>query len=232
MGFTYNKNIPKDRIIVSSGPRDRQLKHARDVANSIQGNSGLVSELRSQIEKLNKQLEANSASMTGYTASQVDDEIIKAIKAETANMKSKQDAELSILKSKIESINLEMTTSKEVYEKEVSSLKDIINSKDDMIKQLLENKQPTSDNKLIELLGESTKKIEAMAAQISMNTTGEMPDSGRPKMETVFVDPIENESKVEKHFDIEDISVKEKIQMDDKVNKLKNLIGKLPNKNG
>jgi hypothetical protein len=54
--------------------------------------------------------------------------------------------------------------------------------------------------------------------------------SDRPKMETVFVDPIEKEMIAEKHFEIEEVSVNEKIQLDDKVNKLKGLLGKLPDK--
>jgi hypothetical protein len=51
-------------------------------------------------------------------------------------------------------------------------------------------------------------------------------------METVFVDPIENESKVETHFgvEIEDVSITKKEEMNDKVGKLKNLLGKLPSK--
>ncbi len=232
MGIRYNKEfVPKDRRIVTSGPRDRQLKHAMEMAGSPQNNSGLVHELRSQIEKLNKQLEDKPKFTEGYTAEQVDEEIIKAIKVETANMKVKQEVEVNALQNQIENIHKEIEVSKEMYKKEVSSLKAIIKSKEEMIQQLKEGQSVGSNNQLTELLAEATRKIEDMTAQISMHHTGEMPDSDRPKMETVFVDPIEKESKVEKHFDIEDISTKEKAQMEDKVNKLKNLMGnKLPGK--
>ena len=231
MGFTYKKEFtPKDRRIVTSGPRDRQLKQAMITSGVVTDNSGLVNELRSQIAKLNKQLEDKPKSTEGYTAEQVDEEIVKAIKVETAELKTKYEVEKVALQNQIENIHKDIELAKETHKKEISSLKDVIKSKDVIIQQLLDSKPQTSDNKLIELLGDTTKKIEDMAIQMSMHQTGEMPDSDRPKMETVFVDPIEKESKIEKHFEVEDVSVKEKAQMDDKVNKLKNLMGKLPNR--
>jgi Mg2+ and Co2+ transporter CorA len=59
----------------------------------------------------------------------------------------------------------------------------------------------------------------------------EEPD--RPQMEQQFVDPLENDAGkgLKSHIDITDVSVAEKENMSEKVNKLKGLLGKLPNKN-
>ena len=60
----------------------------------------------------------------------------------------------------------------------------------------------------------------------------EITDPDRPQMEVKFVDPIDKESKVEKHFEVEveDITINKKEEMGSKVDKLKNLLGKLPSK--
>ena len=58
-------------------------------------------------------------------------------------------------------------------------------------------------------------------------------DPDRPKMENIFVDPLDKDSgdNLESFIKVEDISKKEKEDISNKVNKLKNLIGgKLPSK--
>ena len=77
---------------------------------------------------------------------------------------------------------------------------------------------------------EATKKIEIMASQMNTGTSNISDSSGRPKMETAFVDPIEKESVMEKFIEVEDISINEKEVIDNKVDKLRSLLGKLPNK--
>lgn len=206
MGLTYNKEFQsKDRRIMTSGPRDRQLKQALQSSMVTSDQSLLVEELRSQINKLQEQLD-KKINVVGYTAEQVNDEIMKAVKAETQKLQDRNDA----------------------LAREISSYVDIIKNKDILI-QSLTNNQSISDSRLTELLAETNRKIENMVLQINSNQENIIVDSDRPKMETIFVDPIEGQRNVEKHFEVEDISVSEKVQMDDKVNKLRGLLGKLPN---
>jgi rRNA-processing protein FCF1 len=218
MGITYNKQlVTKDRRVMPSGPRDRQMKQKMQQA-AVVDSSALIEELRHQITTLQNKLD--SAPQGGYTAEQVNDEIEKAIKAETADLKAK----VKIAESEVKGLNQELNNTVKAYE---SRLKE----KDDLIKELKERK-PETDNNVTTLLAEATKKIEDMSRQIQFHQTGEVIDADRPQMETVFVDPIEKESKVETHFgvEIEDVSITKKEEMNDKVGKLKNLLGKLPSK--
>lgn len=217
MGIKYNKEIvTKDRRVMPSGPRDRQRKQQlQSVVTSDQ--SELIAELRSHINEL--QFRLDKAPTGGFTAEQVDAEIYKAIKEETSSLKAKYNAE----KSKVVEL-----------EKEIASLKSILKGKEEVIEQLKTTTATTSvsDDKLTALLSEAARKIENMATQMTHYQTGEMPESDRPKMEAVFVDPIERESAVESHFEVEDISISEKEEMNSKVSKLKNLLGSLPLKRG
>ncbi len=223
MGLTYNKQLTtKDRRVLTSGPADRQRKQ-QAINNAGGVDLSLVEELKKQIIHLQEQLEKKSPTEGLYTSDQVNEEIIKAIKVETVNLKSKNE----MLENKILDL-------KKNHEKEISSLKEIIKNKEEVIQQLKDNKSSAgiSESKLVELLGEATKRIEEM----SMNHQGLSKsdiDPNRPKMETIFVDPIEKTApEIEKHFEVEDVATDKKEQMFDKVNKLKNLMGKLPVKRG
>jgi hypothetical protein len=198
MGIIYNKeHLTKDRRVMPSGPRDRQIKQISQISNSDQ--SLLIEELRSQINKLQEQLENKPISAVSYTAEQIDNMIIETVKSETENLKAQH-----------------------LHEK--NNLHHIIESKEEIIKQLKENYNNNSgltEERIVALLSEATKNL-------SLNSESSI-KSDRPTMETVFVDPIEKEMNVEKHFEVE-VSINEKIQLDDKVNKLKGLLGKLPTK--
>lgn len=214
MAITYNKQvITKDRRVMTSGPRDRQIK--QQLANQPGGdNSGLVEELRNQIAELKLQLK--DTPQGGYTADQVNEEIEKAIKAETAELRAK----LEIKEHSARSLNTE-----------ISRLEAELVEKKETIKELRSQK-PVTDNNVTALLAEATKKIEALSMQVLSSTGQEaIVDPDRPQMETVFVDPIERDSNVEKHFDVEkEDKTNKKDEMAGKVDKLKNLLGKLPSK--
>lgn len=226
MGITYNKEYKsKNRSIVTTGPRDHQRKQAMSPVMSDQ--SDLIIELREQIKELKSKINEQGSL---FTSEQVNDEIIKSVKAETMSMQTKhevdgikRDLETDNLKSKIVRITAE-------HDKEISSLKDIVKTKEEMIEQINVNQDVVSDNKLTILLTEATKKIDDMTMQLYTYKNGDVPESDRPKMETVFVDPIEKETKVEQHFDAKSESATKKVNMNDKVNKLKSLVGKLPSK--
>lgn len=197
MGITYNKEFkPKDRKVMPSGPRDRQIKQVSQISNSDQ--SLLINELRSQIFKLQEQLENRPNTTSGYTAEQVDEEIIKAVKSETEKLRTQHE-----------------------YEK--NNLQLIINSKEEIIQHLKSNQSNNlgiTEDKIASIILEATKNISS--------NSGSPIKSDRPRMETVFIDPIEKNSNIEKHFIVEEISVDNKIQLNDKENKLKGLLGKLP----
>ena len=220
MGIIYNKQlITKDRRIMPSGPRDRQRKQQMENMQPAvtSDSSELIAELRNQISSLQTRLDSTSAG--GFTADQVNEEIEKALKVETSDLKAKYEIEVN----KVKGLAKELNSIRESHEKELAA-------KDEIIDQL--KSFPVADNNVTALLAEATKKIEDMARQIQFSTTGEVVDPDRPQMETVFVDPIENESKIESHFEVEDISVDEKEQIESKVNKLKNLMGALPLRRG
>jgi hypothetical protein len=236
MGITYNKNVvTKDRRIMPSGPADRQRKQRMQQSGQ---DTSLIEELRNQIAILQKQLsERGSASVDTsefFTADQVNDEIVKAIKVETAVVKSKYEVEINKLKSEVSRLESENNSLKISAEKEVASLKEIIKDKDLVIEQLKSTSTNVgmSEEKLTSMFEEATKKLESMAlaSMASGEYSGPLGEN-RPKMEPVFVDPIEKESEVEKHLEIiEDVSITEKEEMNNKVSKLKNLLGKLPTK--
>lgn len=197
MGITYNKEFkPKDRRVMPSGPRDRQIKQVSQISNSDQ--SLLINELRSQIFKLQEQLENRSNTTSGYTAEQVDEEIIKAVKSETEKLRTQHE-----------------------YEK--NNLQHIIDSKDEIIQHLKSSQNNNSgikEDKIASIILEATKNLSSNSEVLVK--------SDRPRMETVFIDPIEENSNIERHFVVEEISVDNKIQLNDKENKLKGLLGKLP----
>lgn len=198
MGIRYNKEfVSKDRRILSRGPRDQQRKQNEITTD----NSALVNELRSQIKKLQSQLQNT------YTTEQVNEEVLKAIKDETINLKEK-------------------------YNKRINNLTLELRTKDNEIKLLKKQLSELSDNKVTTLLTEANKKIEDMSKRITVGGghITEVPESDRPKMETIFVDPTEDKAGMEKHIKVKDVSVTKKEQMEDKVGKLKKLMGKLPKK--
>lgn len=194
MGIVYNKEFQsKDNRITHSSPRDRQIKQIAQISNTDQ--SLLIEELRNQISNLQKQLEEKSNTYCGYTAEQVDEEIIKAVKSETLNLKTQHEIEKNKLQTRIELL-------------------------EETIKN--NNNSNLTEDRIIQILSEATKNL-SFHPELSIK-------SDRPQMETVFVDPAEINNKIEHHINITETSLLEKEDMSSKVNKLKGLLGKLPNK--
>jgi hypothetical protein len=229
MGITYNKQYTaKDRRIVTHGPADRQRAQAAGGADPA-----LVNELMSQVKLLQEQLASKPAPEGMYTPEQVDEEIIKAIKSETADLRAKNEVAMNNLGNEITGLKEKAEALVGAHKKELASQKDIIKNKEEMIQQLRDNKDAggISEDKLTALLAEATKKIEDMA-MTSQGLSQADVDPNRPKMEAVFVDPIEVEEKRESHIKVEDVTVDKREQMAAKVDKLKGLMGKLPTKKG
>jgi uncharacterized coiled-coil protein SlyX len=268
MGLRYNKEyIPKDRRIQTHGPRDLQRKQAAGPEVDMR----LVAELQATIASLREELNRKPAAAPEgmFTAEQVNDEIIKAVKIETADLKEKYEEKLKAIE--IDKINLtnsnrelkekleviEQKTSESITEVEakykdaadniktkydllleerdskISNLKEKIENQDNLIKKL-ESSNTTgglSQEQMQKMLAEVTDKMQSLALAAGHNIEDVDPD--RPKMETVFIDPIEKAEDVESHITVEeDVSITKKEEMAAQVSKLKNLIGSLPTKKG
>lgn len=243
MAITYNKHLTKkDRSIMGHGPRDLQRKH--EVGTNSIIDAALVDDLKSQIRILHEQLNNRPSSEGGWTSDQVNEEIAKSIKSELKIVRSDYEAKIEILKEKNKNAEQSLLSFKESREKdseimnrlreensslksEVSSLKDKLSNKEEIIQHLKDsqtNNVGLSEDKIAKLIAEATKNM--------ATTINAVAPTDRPQMETIFVDPIEDNNKkaVESHINVEDISVAEKEKMNDSVSKLKNLLGKLPTK--
>ena len=100
-----------------------------------------------------------------------------------------------------------------------------------MIKDLDKAKKEVKElsNKVISLEAKLEAKDEVISA-LKSRTVGEgevfVEDKDRPEMKTAFIDPTEaGQNRMESHIKVEEESITAKADIDDKVNKLKNLIG-------
>jgi len=105
MGITYNKKlVKKDRVISGRGPRDLQNK--QNVPIPVRSSTASVDELRRQITALTEQLQGNPVDSVGlFTPEQVDDEILKALKAETAQIRLDYEKQLKVVELKAADIS-------------------------------------------------------------------------------------------------------------------------------
>lgn len=242
MGIVYNKQFTaKDRRVMTSGPADRQRKQRQSSA----ADAALIEELRNQIDRLQTQLLQKPAATTLppdselFTAEQVNDEIVKAIKEETVNLKTEYESRITMLNTELEHTKTkavlyakDIEHLKSEHEKEIAGLQEVLKGKDEMIKQFKESKAAGfSEESVKALLEEATKKLEETTLAARGLSQADV-DPDRPKMETSFIDPVEKESKVESHIKVEDVSLDKKEEMSSKVNKLRNIMGKLPSKRG
>lgn len=157
--------------------------------------------------------------------SDTESEADSRVESITNSVKAKYDALLEERDNKI--ANME-----ERHRIEVDALKDKITDREDTISSLKSQGTVSgvSEERLVELLGEATKKIEEMAKMIPAAAHDVASDSDRPAMDEVFVDPSESDDSYEYKIEVEDVSHKKKDDMANKVNKLKSLMGSLPNK--
>jgi len=112
---------------------------------------------------------------------------------------------------------------------EMNSLKATIKSQDAVIESLKINASGSgvSAEEVERILAAATDKMERAAANMGVDMT----DPDRPQMEEVFVDPLEKDAKELEHkIIVEDIPYDVKEVMEDKVSKLKSLMGSLPSR--
>jgi hypothetical protein len=207
----YNKNItgkgiPKNRpnpYRSGGGPRDQQrrLQAINQPDTSVGSAEAIINELRAQIAQLTQELIKKPKSGE-FTAEEVDSEIRKAVIGAVKETQDNVKHEINKLTNR----NIEL-------EKELAVLKAALQSKE------------TGETAAL------TKKIEELTMAVAASKGGEIElDPDRPKMEEVFIDPLSKGAgnNLESHVDIKDSSPIEKVKVDEQVDKLKGLLGKLP----
>jgi hypothetical protein len=218
---------------MGSSPRDIQKKQAQQ-SNVYED---IIRELRDEVNVLKKELQGDLVKKTGmFTAEQVDADINRVVNETIKELTAKYKDELERKETAFLELSLKtkLKYNKIILEKE-AECKKLVAAKEKLLIDLRdqnkflteglckikETTDPDILNKLTVLLLEVTKKA-------SSNITIE---SDRPQMETVFIDPLETNAGdgLKAHIDVEEVSVLEKEDVSEKVIKLRNLMGKLPN---
>ncbi len=200
----YNKEQKDHRKLKASGPRNMQ---ARDVGV---GTSEDIKELRAEITKL---ASTNTLSTGGYTQQQVDDMLNGAIEEVSVDLEKKYLKDIRELTRFLEDSKNEVSDLKAKLDKK----EEVISTKDSVILELT--------TKITELSSRSVTVLQALA-----ETVEEEPN--RPSMGSVFIDPSKKgaEDKMESYVKIKEVKNNDGAKVGANINKLKNLMGKLPKK--
>lgn len=205
MSIKYNKEfIKKDgRRLISRSPRDLQRRQTQAEEATVNLLTLEINELR---EKL-RIVENNNKNL--FTAEQVDNDINKIVGKTIEELTTKYEDKLKQQQNNFDGII-------DVKNILVSELKD---QNKFLTKELCEMKS-TDDPEIL-------NKLTALFAEVTEKTSSSK--SVRPQMGTVFIDPLEDGAGdgLEAHIDIKDSPVTQKGNVQDKVNKLKNLLGDL-----
>lgn len=211
MTIKYNKEfIKKDgRRLSRGGPRDLQNRQKQQ--NNTDGS--IVATLTEEISKLRKELQ--DANNTSFTAEQVDEDINKVVDKTIEELTTKHKKELKQQQDNFdETIKAKNTL--------ITELKEQTRLLTEKLCGMKGSDDPEVLNKLTALFTEVTEKITLNSAK---NETAVV--SKRPQMGSVFVDPLEAgaEDGLEPYINIEDISITQKENIKNKVDKLRNLLG-------
>lgn len=234
MSLKYNKEYIKKngRRLQGSSPRDLQKKQVQQ-PNIYED---IIKDLRNEIISLKKDLQNSPVKKTGtFTAEQVDTEVNKIVSETIKELTVKHKNEWE----KRETAHLELSLktklkyNKVILEKE-TECKKLIGAKEKLLIDLRDQNKSLVE-KLCEIKESSdpevTNKLTALLLEITGKTSSNaVIESDRPQIETVFIDPLEINAGngLEAHIDVKGISVLEKENIQDKVGKLRNLLGKLP----
>lgn len=239
MGIPYKKNYVKSdgRKLLRGGPRDMQAR-----LNSPAGlaDAEIIELLKGQIDDLryelrNKQSQGSTPPEGYFTPEQVDAEIRKAVEQAVSEAaisfrggkQQSNDGLVKEYKSQIVELqkgNDNLARLHSAITKENTELKD-------KIKKLETNNLEASELKsqialLEQKLVDKNEMIDLLKSRPAiLNTTGEPTDPDRPKMEQVFVDPLEKDSGEGLKSSIKIDELKSDGGVDDKVKKLKDLLG-------
>jgi len=231
---------PDGRKLVSGGPRD--LQRRQQVAYTTSPDVEVIESLKQQIEEL-KELSKAKQSGNLYTAEEVDEEIRKAVEAavkettialKKSNKIVNQEIEPVLQKYKVQIVELQknnddltrihssITTQNAELKTKISKLEEELKDVSELKKQIAVLEQTLSGKEEV---------IEALKSRAVVGDSTEVEDPNRPKMEQIFVDPLEKNSGagLKSNIVIEELQTTDKKEeMDDKVTKLRSLLGKLP----
>jgi hypothetical protein len=233
MPFKYNKEYIKKngRKLMGSSPHDLQKKQAQQ-SNVYEG---LIEDLRDEINTLKKELQSNSTKKAGmFTAEQVDADINKVVNETIKELTTKHKSEWEKKETAFLELSLKtkLKYNKIILEKE-AECKKLVGAKEKLLvdlrdqnKFLTEGLCKIKESGDPEILDKLTTLLLEITEKTSSNITIE-PD--RPQIETVFIDPLEVGAGkgLETHIDVEEISIKQKENIQEKVSKLKDLLGAL-----
>jgi DNA repair exonuclease SbcCD ATPase subunit len=241
-------DYPKEHIksdgrkLVSGGPRDLQRK--QQMIYTTLPDVGLIEGLKKQIEEL-KEISKSKQSGNLYTAEEVDEELRKAVEAavkETTLALKKntqmvnQEIEPVLQKYKVQIVELQKNNDDLIRNHssiidQNSEMKIKIDKLEEELKEVIELKKQIAV--LEQTLIGKAELIDTLKSRPVVVGSTEVEDPDRPKMEQIFVDPLEKDAGdgLKPNINIEttklDLSP-QKEEMDDKVNKLRGLLGKLP----
>lgn len=197
---------PDGRRLISGGPRDSQKR-----LEKIDQPTAAIQELKKEIKRLSDELRDRPV-IGGFTGEQMDEEIRKVVSESIKDIKETTSKEIKELKSKLKK-------SKE---------------NEELLLKKLEAAEKARNDDITSLLREQVEKLENLNVPAAYKSKEAVIDPDRPQIETTFIDPLEicAGEGLEPHIDvkIKDVSSDEKEDMYDKVDKLKQLLGGLPNK--
>jgi len=244
MAIPYKKQYVKSdgRKLNRSGPRDMQAR----TVGSYTPDTSMVELLTNQLTELRAEILAmksrsgDAAPAGFFSPEQVDEEIRKAVEAAVAE---------SAISFKGDTKNADMAPLVHEYKKQIVELqrgndnltklhasitKESGNLKEKIAKLEAEMVDVVELKKQIavleqELVGKG-EMVEMLKTRPAILEGEIFTDPDRPQMEQVFVDPLEEDAGKGMKATINIETVVKDEEVGDKVNKLKDLLGKLPNK--
>lgn len=212
MAIPYRKEITKSdgRKLVAGGPRDQQRRVQEEKDQTV-----MINALRDEIKNLRSNTAVNGAEFTGE---QVDDAIRKAVTETLINERKNSSIEIEELRKALEEKTNkfnELNGEVGIFREKVISLTIKVKERDESIAREIER---------------STMLLQQLTTY-GTSDDGLVIETDRPKMEPTFIDPLKKDAgeKLVPHIQVDDIKNEKKEKMESKVNKLRDLMGKLPN---
>jgi len=245
MGIPYKKQFVKSdgRKLTRSGPRDMQNRFTGGGASTT--DAGLIELLTNQITDLKADIlamksRAGDAPPTGFfSPEQVDEEIRKAVESAVAETtmslkaSGNKDSDLLPLVKEYKSQILELqqghdnlTRLHATITKENSGLKKSIEKLTAELDDVNELRKQIAV--LEQELNGKEELIETLKTRPAIVDGEVVSDPKRPQMEQIFVDPLEEDAGDGMDASITIESVTKDEEVDDKVDKLRDLLGSLP----
>lgn len=247
----YNKGDGRVPPKASGGPRDQQRRQSGD-----ENKGAVIHILKEQLREAtvllrDKPVEAQG----GFTQEELEEEVRKSIDAVKKDTDKKYKDEIKESKKKIKKLEKEVEGSVSLSDGNIFTQEEMEREAKAygkaLLKGALEKQTVFYEAKMVKLKKEKTKlEIDNNGYKEALKVKDEMievlkqkqqvvhvsengfieTDPDRPKIEDVFIDPLEKTSGdgFEKHIVVDDVPTEQKEKITNKVDKLKSLMGKLP----